>query len=90
MQTVVYEKSIFKSKTFWANTISFVLILIPEVMKYMDGTLHVGDQNTVMLMLVQAQNFMNVALRLITRGPIKQRVALLRVGVNYLLGRGIK
>ena len=90
MQTVVYEKSIFKSKTFWANTISFVLILIPEVMKYLDGTLHVGDQNTVMLVLVQAQNIGNIALRILTQGPVKQRFTALRVGVNYLLGRGIK
>jgi fructose-specific phosphotransferase system IIC component len=76
-------KPTWKSKTFRINTAIFVLALLAEVQKYLDGTLHIGDQNTLMLLVVQAQNILGMFLRVYTGGPLSGTAAAFGIGASF-------
>jgi hypothetical protein len=60
-------KSLFASKTFWANA----LVLVAGVVGYVAGQEFIQDNASVMAVLVAVQGALNIVLRFVTTTPIK-------------------
>jgi hypothetical protein len=60
-------KSLFASKTFWANAIT----LVAGVVGYVAGQAWIQDNASVLAVLVAVQGAMNIVLRFVTTQPIK-------------------
>jgi len=81
------DKHILKSKTFWANLIMFVLACIPDLREFL-GTIEGTDVATVWL--VQLTNLLNIALRILTKGPVSARLDIAKNAVRLFFGKGVK
>ena len=81
------QKAPWKSKTTLINALSLILLCLPQVEGFV---VQVEGTEQVLVWLTQIQNIVNIALRFMTKGPIGSRIALLKTGLNLMLGRGLR
>lgn len=64
--TMVTSKSVFTSKTFWLNAITFVVALLTSLM----GTDFIQSHPDVVAIFVMVLNMLNIILRFLSDRPV--------------------